>query len=455
MTLFESLAAAIEGRVTTKADATATDRDWSQITRPWNLQISQEDAVAVVDVDSIADVQQTVKFAAAHDLSVSTQRTGHGATGNAAGTILLRTNNLNTLEIDATSRRAHVGAGVLWGRVQTAAAEYGLSGTPGSSPGVGVVGYTVGGGLSWFSRKFGLAGVSARSFAVVTADGERLYVDNETEPDLYWALRGGGGDVAIVTSVELQLHPVPYLFGGRMMWPADRAHDVMCAYQAVTADAPAELTLWLDLLHFPGSPTPLVALDCTFLGAEKLARQLLSPFDSIGGTLSDSRATMSTAELASITGDPLDPSPGISHTVPVRVFDEGVMAALLREPIFPLLSVQIRQLGGAVSGANDLPNGPLASQHLVYLFGSPTPDRSADRIRERISELSEQLAPAIGHGKPLTFLAPGETMSAALPDQSVRKLATLKHRWDPDRILRSSCPTPAVDELVGAEHTVR
>lgn len=454
MTPFESLAAVIEGRVTTKADATATHRDWSEITRPWNLQISQADAVAVVDVDTISDVQQTVKFAAAQGFSITTQRTGHGATGNTAGTILLRTNNLNTLEIDAASRRAHVGAGVLWGRVQTAAAEYGLSGTPGSSPGVGVVGFTVGGGLSWFSRKFGLAGASARSFTVVTADGERLYVDDETEPDLYWALRGGGGDVAIVTSAELQLHPVPYLFGGRMMWSADRAHDVMLAYQAVTADAPDELTLWLDLLHFPGSPTPLVALDCTFLGAEKLARQLLRPFDSIGGTLSDTRATMSPAELASITGDPLDPSPGISHTVPVRVFDEDVIAALLREPIFPLLSVQVRHLGGALRAGHRTPNGPTTSEQLVYLFGSPTPDRPVRQIRDRLATLSDDLAPYTGHGKPLTFLAPGETMSAALPDESVRKLGTLKHRWDPNRILRSSCPTPAVDDLVGAEPTV-
>ncbi|MBJ8339138.1 FAD-binding oxidoreductase [Antrihabitans sp. YC3-6] len=454
MTPFESLAAAVEGRVTTKADATATHRDWTEITRPWNLQVSQEDAVAVVDVDSITDVQQTVEFAAAHDLSVSTQRTGHGAAGNAAGTILLRTNNLNTLEIDATSRRAHVGAGVLWGQVQGSAAAHGLSGTPGSSPGVGVVGFTVGGGLSWFSRKFGLAGASARSFTVVTADGERLYVDNENEPDLYWALRGGGGDVAIVTSVELQLQPAPSLFGGRMMWPADRARDVMLAYKAVTADAPDDLTLWLDLLHFPGSPTPLVALDCTFLGAETLARELLSPFDSIGGPLSDTRATMSPADLASITGDPLDPSPGISHAVPVRIFDEDVIAALLREPIFPLLSVQVRHLGGALRAGQQTPNGPTTSEHLVYLFGSPTPDRPVSLIRDRLAALADDLAPYTGHGKPLTFLAPGETMSAALPDQSVRKLATLKHRWDPNRILRSNYPTPAVDDLVGAEVTV-
>ncbi|NMN95342.1 FAD-binding oxidoreductase [Antrihabitans stalactiti] len=189
MTPFESLAAVVEGRVTTPGDAASTGRDWSALTRPWNVQIRQDDAVAVVDVASIADIQATVKFAAAKGITVTTQRSGHGATGKSAGTILLRTHNLDSLQIDPVTRRAHVGAGVLWGRLQAAAAEHGLSGTPGSSPGVGVVGFTVGGGLSWFSRKFGLAGAAVRSFEVVTADGGRRRVDSENEPELFWALR--------------------------------------------------------------------------------------------------------------------------------------------------------------------------------------------------------------------------------------------------------------------------
>ena len=375
MTPFESLAAVVEGRVLTPDIVASTDRDWSEITRPWNLAIRQDDAAAIVDVAGIADVQATVKFAAANGFTVTTQRTGHGATGNTAGTILLRTQHLDTLEIDPVGHRAHVGAGVLWGRVQAAAADHGLSGTPGSSPGVGVVGFTVGGGLSWFSRKFGLAGALVRSFEVVTPDGERRHVDSDAEPDLYWALRGGGGGYAVVTSVELDLQPVPSVFGGRMLWPADRARDVLHAYSTITADAPDELTLWLDLVHFPGSPTPLVALDSTFLGTEELARQLLSPLDAIDARLGDTRVDMSPADLAKITADPLDPSPGISRTLPVRVLDEDVIDALLREPIFPLLTVQVRHLGGAMRSTS-ASRSPSAAR-----WTGTSPRRAAQRER--------------------------------------------------------------------------
>jgi FAD/FMN-containing dehydrogenase len=262
----------------------------------------------VVDAEDADDVAALVRYARNHGLTVTAQPSGHGATGDVDGVILLRTRRLDELSVNPDARTARVGAGVTWGQVQAVAGPHGLTGLPGSSPVVSVAGYTLGGGLSWFGRKHGWAADSVTAFDVIDAEGHRARVTAESDAELFWALRGGGGDFSIVTALEFDLHPAPDLYGGRMLWPADRAPGVLAAFRDITAGAPHELTVWVDLLHFPGS-APLIAMDATYLGNPAEGQALLRSFDDVGTPISDSRAAMPIADLA--------PSPP-NRPIPVR-----------------------------------------------------------------------------------------------------------------------------------------
>ncbi|WP_232663056.1 FAD-binding oxidoreductase [Pseudonocardia sp. TRM90224] len=440
MTFEKDLRAAITGRVLVPGDA-----GFDAARTPWNVAIDQR-VRAVVDVADAADVAAAVRCAGLAGLAVTTQTTGHGAAGDVDGVVLLRTAALDGVEVLPQERIARVGAGVRWGAVLAAASPHGLTGLAGSSPGVGVVGYTLGGGLSWFSRRYGLAADAVRSFDVVTADGATARVSAESDAELFWALRGGGGDLAVVTAVEFELKPAPQLYGGRMMWPADRAAELLDVYRTVTASAPDELTVWLDLLDFSAfGGAPAVAVDVTHLGSAAEGAALLKPFDEVAGRTADGRRMLPVAELGSICAEPLDPSPGRSRTELLGELDDAAAAALLDRPIAPLLSVQLRQLGGALGrpAPDGGATGGFTEQHLVYMFGIPTAPDVAAAIGERQSELAAALRPVTTGRKPFTMLAPGERAAAAFPGAALARLRDVKRARDPHGVLRSNFPVLA------------
>jgi FAD/FMN-containing dehydrogenase len=433
-TIQNSLRSAVRGQVWLPGEP-----EFDVARRPWNVAIEQP-AVAVVEAADADDVADLVRHARSAGVSIATQPSGHGASGSTEGTILLRTRNLDTLEVDPATRRARIGAGVRSGQVQAAAAPHGLTGLPGSSPVVNVTGSTIGGGISWFGRTRGWAADSVTAFDVVDAEGQQRHVTADSDPDLFWALRGAGGDLAIVTAIELSLHPVPQLYGGRVLWTAEHSAEVVEVYRQLTANAPNELTVWLDQLHFPGAD-PMVAVDATYLGAEDEARELLSALDGLPQPLSDSRKTMSSAELGAITQEPTDPSPGMSRGELLTEFSDDAVKALLAEPIAPLLSVQLRHLGGAFTQPSDSPHGPLTEPFLLYLFGIPADPAVADAIAAKQRGLAEAL-PVSGR-KPFTFLNPEETAADAFSPEVLTRLRGIKRDQDPNNVFRSNFPLAA------------
>ncbi|MGN9845744.1 FAD-binding oxidoreductase [Nonomuraea sp. H19] len=419
----------------------AGDGGFKQARRPWNLAVEQP-VRAVVEAADADDVAALVRHARLAGLTVTTQPNGHGASGDVDGVILLRTGKLDELVIHPRERQARAGAGVSWGRVQQAASPHALTGLAGSSPVVSVTGYTLGGGLSWFGRKHGFASSSVRAFDVVDAEGIRARVDAGSDPDLFWALRGGGGDFAIVTAVEFDLHPAPALYGGRMLWPGDKARDVLEAYREITADAPEELTAWYDLLQFPGAPA-MVAVDVAFLGERAEAEQLLRPLDKIDAGISDSRAVMAVADLPAITAEPTDPGAGRSRAELLTGLGSDVADVLLERPIDPLLSVQLRHLGGALARPSDTAAGHLAEPYALYLFG-PTPTAEAGAaVAERQRELSTALLPHTSGRKPYTFLGQGERAASAFTGANLARLRDLKRARDHHGTFRSNFPVLA------------
>ena len=205
------------------------DPGWDEARRAWNLAVDQRPA-AVALPETVDDVVAAVDYARTLGLRVAVQGTGHGAGRPLDGTLLVNTARMTGVEVAAEARVARVAAGTLWVDVVDAAVEHGLTALHGSAHDVGVVGYTLGGGISWLGRKYGLASSSVLSAEIVTAAGEVVRADAETNSDLFWAIRGGGGSFGIVTEVEIALYPVTEAYAGWLIWPIDRAADVLGAW---------------------------------------------------------------------------------------------------------------------------------------------------------------------------------------------------------------------------------
>ncbi|MFD7158466.1 FAD-binding oxidoreductase [Kribbella sp. NPDC059898] len=246
--MFEDLQQVLTGRL-----VTPDDPDWEQVRRAWNLSVDQRPRAVVVAAGP-SDVEHTVAYAGAHGLKVAPQAGGHGATRALDGTIVVRTDALDDIWIDSDARVARIGAGVRWGAVQTALDGTGLTGLPGSTGNISVVGFCTGGGSSWFSRPYGSGAASLRAAEIVDAAGERRWIDDASDADLMWALRGGGGNFGVVTAAEVDLHLAPAITGARLMFPIEQAEQVLTAYGKATQEAASQVTLWAYLVHYPDVP---------------------------------------------------------------------------------------------------------------------------------------------------------------------------------------------------------
>ncbi|ETA90115.1 FAD-binding oxidoreductase [Mycobacterium avium] len=425
------LRSAVRGRVWLPSDP-----EFERAKTPWLLTVDQS-VRAVVHVADDQDAAALIGFAADHGVALSTQPTGHGASSAANGTILVRTGALDRLAIDPGARLARVGAGVSWGSVQSAAAPHGLTGVAGSSPGVGVTGYTLGGGLSWFGRAHGWAAGSVSSLDIVDAAGQPRRVTADSDPDLFWALRGGGGDFAFVTGLEFGLKPAPAVYGGRMTWPADRAESVFAAFDDVTSRAPDELSVWYVLSQFPGAP-PAVGIYCAFLGGSDEGRQLLAPFDGVGNVIEDNRRMLSPAELGSISAEPEHPSAALQRGTLITDLSPSIIAEVLSTPLSPLMYLQVRQLGGQLTEPVDIAADPLTARYYMQMGGIRTAPSSVAAVADKMTQIGDLLASVDTHRTPFNFLNESQTAADAFADTTLERLRAVKTRHDPAGVFRSN-----------------
>ncbi|MEV0332448.1 FAD-binding oxidoreductase [Nocardia sp. NPDC050717] len=413
--------------------------EFEQAARPWNTAVRQPVAAVVTAADA-EDIAQVVRHAERTGRTVVTQPTGHGATGDIADAILLRTGRLDEITVDPARRTARVGSGAQWGRIQAAAAARGLTGLAGSNPVVGVTGYTLGGGFGWFSRAHGWAANAVTALEIVDAAGERQRVSADSDPELFWALRGGGGDFGIVTALEFDLFELPQLYGGRVSWPADRTAEVFETFAALTAAAPTELSVWLQRYQPPGA-APTVAIDFAYLGDPAEGRALTSALDTITGALTDTRGAMTPDRIGAITAEPTDPTPSLSRGELLTDLGDAVVKTIIEAPVAPLLNIQIRGLGGALATAEpgDGARGPLTEPYALYLLGLGLP-HLVDEVRAGFATILDGLGTHITGAKPYTFLAPGESASAAFDTDTLTRLREIKRTRDPRNVLRANFP---------------
>ena len=245
---------------------TPADPGWDDARKAWNLAVDQRPAaIAVPTCES--EVIAAVNFARHHGLRVAAQGTGHNAAplGPLADTILVKTERMRRVSIDPVARIARVEAGVVWLEVVEAAARHGLAALAGSSPDVGVVGYTIGGGMSWLGRAYGLSANNVEAIEVVTADGRLVRADACTETDLFWALRGGGS-FGVVTAIELRLFPVTEVYAGLLATPH---HNLAGRDYGQFARMAAEITAALADLRPATAPEEIDRVLSTALRASR------------------------------------------------------------------------------------------------------------------------------------------------------------------------------------------
>jgi hypothetical protein len=423
----------------------------------FNLAADQEPA-AVVFAGSARDVAAAITFAADHGLRIAAQGTGHNAMplGPLTDTILLKTHRMNRVDIDPLAQTARVEAGTVWSDVVQAAAKHGLAPLPGSSGNVGVAGYTLGGGVSFLGRKYGLSASNVRAIEVVTADGQPRRADREHEPDLFWALRGGGGSFGIVTALELRLFPVTQLYAGILWYPIERGPDVLHAWRDLTrGTVPDELTTLGRFLRLPPIPElpaeirgkSFALVEAFHLGDQAQADELLAPLRALR-PVNDTIATITVPELLHVHMDPEQPAASLGDGLMLSRLPDQAIDALVstagRNAAFPLASVEVRHLGGEL-GRGRRDNGALTSlqaPYLLYAAGiTPTPDLAAP-ARAQIGAVEDALAPWMAAHMYLNFSETSRPRATLWTEPAYHRLRQIKARVDPDDVIRSNHPVP-------------
>ncbi len=427
------------------------DDGWDEARMAWNLAADQNPA-AVAFPESAEDVATVVRSARANGLGVAAQGTGHGAgsRGPLDGSILVKTERMKGIEIDAESGVGRYEAGVLWMEANPAAGEHGLANLSGSAPDIGVVGYTTGGGFGWCARRYGLACNSVRAIELVTADGEQRRVDADNDPDLFWALRGGGGSFGVVTAIEFDLVELPEVFAGSVIYPADEGtSEIVNRYFEWAAGLPDEVTSIVRFLQLPPLPQipeplrerPLLTIGACYAGPESEGAELVQPMRELGEPVMDTFQTMPPSGLPAVHMEPEEPVPGLVYTTSLREATQGAIDAFVEtagpNSGSPLLAAELRQCGGAVGTAAE-GGGALSHLDADYVFagiGLPMSPEMGKAIDERLDIVCEALEPWSTGSCYFNFADRPTELEAIFAPETLERLRDVKRRYDPDGLI--------------------
>ncbi|SEB12456.1 FAD/FMN-containing dehydrogenase [Leifsonia sp. 21MFCrub1.1] len=410
----------------------------------------RHDPDIVVAVASDDDVVEAVRFARAAGLPVRVQATGHGAEAPIVGGMIVSTRGLDSLSIDARSRLARIGAGLRWAPVIIAAAEHGLAPVTGSSTSVGAVGYTLGGGVGPLARRYGFTSDWVRAFRVVTADGELVTADRETNPDLFWALRGGKGGLAVVTEMTLELVELRSLYGGSVFFDGGAIEPALRAWVDWSAELPDEATTSVVLLNVPDveGPPPflrgrtVLSVRFAYPGDPAEGERLFAPIRAAAPVYLDFVAEMPTTAVASIHNDPEEGGPTWIRGFMLDSFDQDSVDAILElagpGSGSPFIAVEVRQLGGAT--ARDPEDGTSVGGRdsgytLSLLSGDPSTFAEAAPARARaIAEALQESVSAITNVNFAGDLSDRAAFERVWPTAISERLQVVRREWDPDRV---------------------
>ncbi|HKP08222.1 MAG TPA: FAD-binding oxidoreductase [Microbacterium sp.] len=431
------------------------DDSWDVVRRPWRRHVDQRPALVVVPSDA-DDVIAAVRAAAAAGMRVTAQTTGHNPVplGDLSRTLMVRTDQLRDIEVDVAARRARVGSGVRWGEVLERVAPYGLVGLAGTSRGVGLTGYTLGGGIGWFARSHGLASDSVAAIDIVTADGVLRTVDEQRDPELFWAVRGGGGSFGIVTAVDIRLHEVSDVYAGSAFWPVDDAPRIFELWRNWSRSLPSSVTSILRVLRIPtDAPAPehlcgrsFVMVEAAIQETDERSRELLTDVMAAGPEF-DTFVRMSVTGLSAVHMDPQDPISGVGDGLLVRDLSQEQFAQLASVATSPdaagVRSIEIRLLGGALtpSGAQSAALDGLDGAYTIFAVGAAESAAERAQIASAVGQLIGVAESQRSTHQYINFIertaSPEELFGSALP-----RLMRVKEAFDPNDVIHANHPVP-------------
>lgn len=431
------------------------DPGYDEARRAWNLNVDQHPAVIVVAEDP-RDVVAAVRYARQTGLGIAVQSTGHGVVRAANDALLIVTAGLKDVQIDEGMNTARVEAGARWGEVLEKAQRVGLAPLLGSSPNVGVMGYTLGGGMGWLARKYGMALDSVLAFEVVTPDGRLVHASARENTELFWGLRGGGGALGIVTAMEINLYPVTSVYGGNLFYPAAMAKQVLTRYRDWVQTLPDAMTTSVVIMNYPPIPavpeplrgqTMVIVRGC-FAGDVEEGKRLIDEWRAWCAPQIDAFRTMPFSEVASISMDPVNPMPSKHTGAWLWGLTDDAIDALVRggvpqnEPL-PLVFIELRHGGGAIARYD---GEDAAFSHRMGVFNlfinglTPTPE-ARDAFTRHTDVIKAQLQPVMTGGVYLNFLE-GEEARRRTQDgysaEAYARLTALKTAFDPTNRLAYS-----------------
>ena len=431
------------------------EEGYDEASRAWNLAAHQEPALVVV-AEGASDVLVAVRLARDAGLGVGVMATGHGVGAPCDGGVLINTSRMRSVRVDPVAKTARVEAGALWADVIPEAQAHGLAGLLGSTSHVGVVGYTMGGGFGWLGRKYGFNAASVKEADVVTAEGELVRASAEENEDLFWGLKGGGGNFGIVTSLEFDLYPITMLYGGNVIYPMERDREVLEAYARWADELPDEMSTgvaFLNIPPLPAVPEPLrgksvIAVRGVYCG-ENLedGEELLRPVrEGLGEPIMDTFGVMPYAAMDSVSMDPVDPMGARQHSEMLEDLSPEVIDVLVEVAGAgsgsPLNVLELRQLGGALARTADSLStmGRGDSKFIMNGVGAAfTPEMEAG-VRAHLERVAEATRPFQTGDTYVNFMelegASADRVKSAYPSEDWERLVALKDRYDPNNLFR-------------------
>ena len=430
---FQAFQASVRGAIIRPGEA-----HYDSARKTWNGMIDKRPAL-IARCTGVADVIAAVRFARDHDLLAAVRGGGHSLPGFSVchGGMVIDLSPMKGLRVDPSKRTAVAQAGLTWGEYDRETQAFGLASTGGVISTTGIAGLTLGGGIGWLMRKYGLACDHLRSVDVVTADGQFLTASAMEYPDLFWGLRGGGGNFGIVTSFEYQLHPVGPVLAGMVIHPVARARDVLRFYREFTPTAPDELTSYVFMLTTP-ERVPVVAIMCCYCGDLSAGERVLRPLRTFGPPLADEVKPMPYQALQSLLNDAYPAglySYYKSHNL-LRISDELIdtmIDCFARVPS-PMSALGLEQFGGAVSrvGAEDTAFRHRDVAYDIAILGEWA-DRGTSAVNVQwVRDVASVTAPFSTGGVYVNFLGEeGEDQVKAAYGSHYQRLVALKRKYDP------------------------
>lgn len=446
----EALRGSVRGIVSQPGEAA-----YAEDTASYNLaQIHRPEAV--LGALDAGDVARAVGWAAKRGIPLGVQSTGHGASVPMDEGLLINTSRLRDLEIDQAAGTVTVGAGVRWSDVLDELVPLGLTAAHGSSSGVGVVGYTLGGGLPLMGRSLGFAADHVIGFELITPDGTARRISPDQEPELFTVLRGGKGNYGIVTEMTFRAVPLGEFYGGQIVYPEEAAREVLEVFRQWAPGLPAEASASLAFMHLPDVPfvpeelrgSAPVLLRFGLFGDREQGDALLEPMRALP-QLQDTVGPMDYAAVDSIHDDPAGPLPSMERGMLLADLGEEESAELLNQvgpgSGTPLVMAELRLLGGALADAPEMPDAVSGRSAAFHLFILGVPGLPADdAVEAALVRLAVAFEPYAA-GTLINFHGPAgdaQDRARAWDPEVYAAIRSAKATWDPQNLFRYGHAVP-------------